>query len=118
MIILDGVFMKDFVKKCKKHGNLKKEQTMNTKYIGVKGTYIYLKCKICESESQKNKYRKNPEETKLTHRSRAKYLAVDHCHKTGKIRGLLCHYCNIALGGFKDSIESLKKAIKYLEGSI
>ena len=42
-------------------------------------------------------------------------LAIDHNHKTGKIRGLLCRYCNLALGGFKDNIKLLKKAIEYLE---
>lgn len=42
-------------------------------------------------------------------------LFIDHCHKTGKIRGLLCHGCNIALGSVKDNIETLKNLIKYLE---
>jgi len=44
-----------------------------------------------------------------------KRLAVDHCHKTGKIRGLLCATCNTALGQFKDLISNLKEAIIYLE---
>lgn len=42
-------------------------------------------------------------------------LAVDHCHKTGKIRELLCYDCNTSLGKFKDSIEILKSAIVYLK---
>lgn len=41
-------------------------------------------------------------------------MVVDHDHFTGKVRGLLCRSCNGALGFFKDNIESLKKAIKYL----
>ena len=41
-------------------------------------------------------------------------LCLDHCHKTNKIRGLLCHSCNFGLGLFKDKISVLKKAIKYL----
>lgn len=41
-------------------------------------------------------------------------LAVDHCHKSGKVRGLLCSTCNLSLGGFKDSEELLLKAIIYL----
>ena len=40
---------------------------------------------------------------------------VDHNHCTGKVRGLLCHHCNTSLGGFKDSIPNLQKAIEYLE---
>jgi len=48
----------------------------------------------------------------------AKGLAVDHDHKTGKIRGLLCTNCNNGLGRFKENIEFLEKAIKYLKGEI
>lgn len=39
---------------------------------------------------------------------------VDHCHKTGKVRGLLCNGCNVGLGFFKDNIENLKSAAEYL----
>lgn len=39
---------------------------------------------------------------------------IDHCHTTGKFRGLLCHKCNGALGLFQDNIRSLKRAIQYL----
>ena len=42
-------------------------------------------------------------------------LAVDHCHTTGVIRGLLCSACNTSLGKFKDSVELLQKAIQYLK---
>jgi len=42
-------------------------------------------------------------------------LAVDHCHKTGKLRGLLCYACNTALGRFNDDVSLLSKAIKYLQ---
>ena len=42
-------------------------------------------------------------------------LSVDHCHKTGKVRGLLCVSCNNGLGRFNDSIELLQKSINYLE---
>jgi hypothetical protein len=47
-----------------------------------------------------------------------KRLAVDHCHSTGKVRGLLCVNCNTALGSFKDNLELLKKAVKYLTGEL
>lgn len=42
-------------------------------------------------------------------------LALDHCHKTGKLRGLLCFSCNVALGHFKDDPKLLRKAIRYLK---
>lgn len=42
-------------------------------------------------------------------------LGIDHCHKTGKIRGILCNNCNTALGKYQDDINLLKNAIKYLE---
>lgn len=41
-------------------------------------------------------------------------LSVDHCHKTGKIRGLLCSNCNSALGLFKDDINLVENAKIYL----
>lgn len=41
-------------------------------------------------------------------------FAVDHCHTTGKVRGLLCNQCNRALGMFKDNIGLIEKAIQYL----
>ena len=40
---------------------------------------------------------------------------IDHNHQTGEIRGLLCRQCNAALGLFKDDLETLNNAIKYLE---
>ena len=60
----------------------------------------------------------NNEETMISHHSgKVQRLAVDHCHSTGKIRGLLCSKCNTALGGFKDNIDLLKQAIIYLENA-
>jgi len=41
-------------------------------------------------------------------------LAVDHCHKTGKIRGLLCKDCNLILGNANDDPEVLRRLILYL----
>lgn len=43
-----------------------------------------------------------------------KNLSVDHCHDTGKIRGLLCQHCNSLLGFAKDSVEIMNKAVSYL----
>jgi hypothetical protein len=41
-------------------------------------------------------------------------LSVDHCHKSGSLRDLLCYSCNSGLGQFKDNTEFLLKAVDYL----
>jgi hypothetical protein len=57
-------------------------------------------------------------ETRTHHKTgKLKDLSVDHCHTTGKIRGLLCFSCNSSLGKFKDCIETLQRAIQYLTKS-
>ncbi len=45
-----------------------------------------------------------------------KRLAVDHCHETNKIRGLLCQGCNQAIGYARDNTEILTRMIDYLKG--
>lgn len=47
-----------------------------------------------------------------------KRLSVDHDHLSGRVRGLLCAPCNTSLGGFRDNVKVMKKAIAYLEKSI
>ena len=56
------------------------------------------KCAICDSAST----------------GRYKYFAVDHCHNTGEIRGLLCDKCNRGIGLLGDDPHVLAKAISYL----
>lgn len=58
-------------------------------------------CAICGSKDHKN--------------SRTKYFAVDHCHSTGVVRGLLCNSCNKGIGLLQDNPEVLKAAAGYLE---
>ena len=42
------------------------------------------------------------------------HFVVDHCHDTGKVRGLLCSSCNLMLGKAKDDVTILQNAIHYL----
>jgi hypothetical protein len=42
-------------------------------------------------------------------------LVVDHNHRTGKVRALLCQNCNLSLGKFGDDVPGLEKAITYLK---
>jgi hypothetical protein len=59
-------------------------------------------CAICERP-----------ETGKANNGATRLLAVDHCHKTGRIRGLLCGGCNYMLGVLEDT-ERLQKANRYL----
>jgi hypothetical protein len=63
------------------------------------------KCAICK----KGETRKSRTQGKICR------LAVDHCHDTNEIRGLLCHSCNTGIGKFQDSIELLESVIRYLK---
>jgi len=59
-------------------------------------------CAICDK----------PESNEI--RGKVVSLAVDHCHKTGAVRALLCSACNTALGLFNDDPELLAKAQQYV----
>ena len=43
------------------------------------------------------------------------HLVVDHCHSTGKVRGMICGACNSALGYARESISTLRSLIRYIE---
>jgi hypothetical protein len=47
-----------------------------------------------------------------------KALVVDHCHKTGIVRGLLCSTCNRAMGLFQDDSAKIRSALIYLEQAV
>lgn len=49
-------------------------------------------------------------------RMRNRNLHVDHNHRTGIVRGLLCGNCNVGIGNLREDVNLLKSAIKYLEG--
>jgi hypothetical protein len=69
----------------------------NQLFINQKGC-----CKICNNHQSQLK----------------RQLHVDHCHKTLKVRGLLCQKCNTAIGLFEENIEAINNALIYLKESI
>ena len=107
-----------------------KKELPRTEFYGKKG----YTCKECTSQYNKShprlssrykrygisyeKYKIMVEDQggrcKICGRITEKRLAVDHKHSDGKIRGLLCTYCNTGLGLFYDDVELLKKAVGYL----
>lgn len=42
-------------------------------------------------------------------------LVLDHCHNSGRIRGVLCRNCNVGIGQLKDSSELVARALYYLQ---
>ena len=64
------------------------------------------KCAICFQKEARKDSRKSGEFLRL---------CIDHCHKTNKVRGLLCHACNTAIGKFKDSTVTMLRAIRYIK---
>ena len=70
-------------------------------------------CAIC-NKYETSKSHKNRIRTDIDLNLTIKRLAIDHNHKSGKVRGLLCSKCNTALGLFQDSIAIIKSAITYL----
>lgn len=62
-------------------------------------------CKVCKKRRACN-------------RGRSDMLNVDHCHKTGKIRGLLCGHCNRVLGLVNDNPKLLEELAAYLRNCV
>lgn len=62
-------------------------------------------CAICKSPPTAKGYRYGNDSP----------LLIDHCHSTGKVRGLLCLHCNSGLGFFRDNPEIMAVAITYLK---
>ena len=95
----------------KKYSNSK-----NSKLLKEYGITLEEYYKISESQNNKCKIC-NKEETRESKGIKWK-LSVDHCHKTGKIRGLLCGKCNVGLAKFEEEERQFLNAIKYLKGEL
>lgn len=60
-------------------------------------------CKICGKEETRK------------FKGKVMRLTLDHCHKTNKVRGFLCHMCNVGIGAFNDDINLMLAAINYVK---
>ena len=59
-------------------------------------------CAVCKCK---------PDDPRCTHG----HLVVDHCHKTGYVRGLLCSLCNATMGNSMDNVDLLQSLISYIQ---
>lgn len=91
----DHEFRKALLVKNRKVKLLSRYKISEQEYDNMLYTQNFI-CKICKNKDNRR-------------------LAVDHNHVSGKVRGLLCRFCNTALGLFKDSPELLRDAAKYVE---
>ena len=92
--------MRNLDPKTRRNQRLKANYGINQKDYEAMLKAQNFSCKICEKKHIEK---------------RGKKLHVDHCHKNGHVRGLLCSACNTALGKMKDDVDHLRNAICYLE---
>ena len=94
---------------------------------GTASDGFYSMCKTCKKSSQyfatygitledyNLMFEEQKGECAICFEKPTKKLYVDHCHTTGKVRGLLCQHCNFVLGQAKDNEQILLNAITYLQ---
>jgi hypothetical protein len=92
------------------HNHYTKDRLWKKRGLSVDGYLAMLKrqnsvCAICKQQ----------ETAPHGLSGKTKDMAIDHCHETGKIRGLLCSSCNRGLGLFGDNVGTLRRAIEYLD---
>jgi hypothetical protein len=88
-----------------------KEMRAKFRNRGSRGTGVY---KILREEFEELVYAQHGE-CAICSIYKGDTLDLDHDHASGKRRDLLCRACNIGLGQFGDDIDTLEKAVKYLE---
>ena len=73
--------------------------------------FQFGRCAICEVIPKQHTFRYRKQGKWVT---RKQGLVIDHNHRTGQLRGLLCNKCNIGIGYFGEDVWILASAIKYL----
>lgn len=116
---------RDLNKKCHKCGIVKSGKEFARSRAREDGLQVY--CKECRRAMDLerlygctiNEYEKRLESQSgvcaICSKESGRNLAVDHCHNTSNIRGLLCDRCNQGLGYFNDNPQILRAAAQYLE---
>lgn len=94
----------------------KAARNFQRKNYGTNGTNLHRQLGVTFAEVEQMKEEQGWA-CKICGRVPEKTLHLDHCHKTMKVRGLLCRPCNKALGFFEDDIERLKNAVEYLNAN-
>ena len=99
-------YTKRYSREHRKELNLRNRKRVLKKYYGLSVEDYQVKfdnqkglCAICGNSQIKN-------------------LVVDHNHQTGKVRGLLCRSCNLALGNLKESLKSAEGLVKYINSHV
>lgn len=122
-------------RKCNTCGELKQPQDFHRfKHTGMScGYQVYNSCKVCEKQRKLENHLKNTygltyerflnmvEEQKglcylcgKSHSGKSERLVVDHNHKTGEVRKLLCVTCNVSLAKFENDPTYLNRLKEYL----
>lgn len=112
---------KDKIKNYNVTRYVKNKDKLKNKYVAhLKPQHLMKKYKLTLEEYNLMKLQQNNccAICKVNESEFSRSLSVDHCHKTSKVRGLLCYSCNRALGYFFDDVNRLKTAIEYLQNKI
>jgi hypothetical protein len=126
------------MKLCNKCKKIKSKSKFNKRIASLDGLQHH--CRICSKKEHKKWHKENPSNSLLRNYGitieqkqlmvnaqnnccaickepfiSTKNTHLDHCHDTGKIRGILCASCNHGIGKFKDSPKLLQRAVHYIE---
>lgn len=105
-------------------GHRERWAAMTPEQKDQKGLYSKLNPHLRKKYHLKRTYNLTPEEWEQLFESQGRRCGIcradskkwhtDHCHITKRVRGILCHACNVGLGYFKDNHEALMRAANYL----
>ncbi|MFJ9597857.1 endonuclease VII domain-containing protein [Streptomyces virginiae] len=89
-------------KLCRQCGEIKPHSEWHKNASASDG--LSTRCKACRAVQGRAGHLKRPA------------VHVDHCHKTGRVRGVLCFNCNTAIGKLGDDPDAARRVVSYLEG--